>query len=376
MVFVLKQFDTSLLTFRYIDNGIKGRYCEIIDIYEEQRNLFPIGLKVTSDGILSWLKKRIIPKNREYVDVLLAKMGLSYRDTIEIIKLCKGLSLTDCYWIVEEDFDGTFSEYNLYENKFEKTLSLIAYTGYGSIKAKGFTSSPEFTTNGMLKKAWRIKHNKRILYKGGSSGAANTGKEPYSEFYAAQIAQTLGIDHIEYGLSKWKGSLCSTCEMFTSLDVSYVQIYDFVGNKPIYEVGEYLKLLGSEFYIAFLNMILLDCIICNEDRHYGNFGLLVDNKTNQPLCFVPLFDHGLSLFNYAMPDDFRELDTYAQTRMSSYHISFLELAKAFITSEQKTKLRKMIHFRFEKHPNYNLPSYRLKAIERFLQKRVMELLAI
>ena len=32
-----------------------------------------------------------------------------------------------------------------------------------------------------------------LLYKGGTSGFANTGKEPYSEFYAAQVAQAMGI---------------------------------------------------------------------------------------------------------------------------------------------------------------------------------------
>ena len=80
-------------------------------------------------------------------------MGLSHANTIGIINLCKGLSLTDCYWIVEEDFTDLFAEYNLYEIPFEKMLSLVAYTGYGSVKAQGF-SSPEFTTNGMLKKAW------------------------------------------------------------------------------------------------------------------------------------------------------------------------------------------------------------------------------
>ena len=62
----------------------------------------------------------------------------------------------------------------------------------------------------MLPKAWRRKEGKVLLYKGGTSGLANTGKEPYSEFYAAQVAEAMGIPHVTYGLSKWKGQLCST----------------------------------------------------------------------------------------------------------------------------------------------------------------------
>ncbi len=368
--FKLKHFDTDLISFKYIDEGIKGQRIDLISHNEEFKHLFPIGLALSGDGIMSWLKRRIIPKNREYVDALLSKMGLSHSDTIGIIKICKGLSLMDCYWVVDSDFNGKFADYNLYDNKFEKTLSLIAYTGYGSIKARGFTSSPEFTTNGMLKKAWRYKDDKITLYKGGTSGAANTGKEPYSEFYAAQIAKTMGLYHVNYGLSMWKKNLCSTCELFTSKEVSYVQIYDFIRPSSIYEVGEFLKSLGKQYYDDFTDMLIFDAVICNEDRHYGNFGLLVDAKTNKPIKFAPIFDNGISLFSSAMPDNFKNLDEYAKTRLSYYNISFLDIAKEYVDDKKKAKLRKLINFKFENHKTYKLKSIRLKAIEKFIANRV------
>lgn len=92
-------------------------------------------------------------------------MNLADNDLIGIINICKGLSLNDSYWVVEDGFDGKFDDYNLYDHEFLKALSLIAYTGYGSVKAKGFTSSPEFTTNGMLRKGWRKIKDKIYLYK-------------------------------------------------------------------------------------------------------------------------------------------------------------------------------------------------------------------
>ena len=367
--FTIKHFDTALITFSYIHEGLRGEKIEIIYQNENAKELFPVGLTVDNEGVLSWLKRRIIPKNRMYVDALLSKIGLNHNDTIGIIRICKGLSLNDCYWVVESNFDGKFADYNLYDNRFEKTLSLIAYTGYGSVKARGFTSSPEFTTNGMLKKAWRYKENTITLYKGGTSGAKNTGNEPYSEFYSAQVAKAMELDHIEYGLSMWKKNLCSTCALFTSKDVSYVQIYDFVRIKSIYEVGEFLKTLGEDFYEDFSDMLIFDAIICNEDRHYGNFGLLVDAKTNLPIKFAPIFDNGISLFNYAMADDIKHLDEYAKTRLSSYNISFIEIAREYMDKKKKEKLRKLLDFKFEKHKRYNLPSKRLLAVEKFIRER-------
>ena len=44
-------------------------------------------------------------------------------------------------------------------------------------------------------------------------------------------------------------------------------------------------------------MLLFDAVIYNTDRHLGNFGLLVDSKTNKIIRPAPIFDNGNSLFN-------------------------------------------------------------------------------
>jgi len=373
-MFCLKQYDTVLLSFEIIEDPLEGQKCRIHRIEKAHSDLLPIGMRRTDEGLMSWLRGRIIPKNREYVDALLAKSGLSHNDTKGILQVCRGLSLNDSYWVVEEGFTGKYADYNLYEHDFVKVLSLIAYTGYGTSRAKGFSSSPEFTTAGMLRKGWRRLGGKILLYKGGSSGAANTGNEPYSEFYAAQVAERMGIPHVPYGLSLWKKCICSTCELFCDIGHSFVPICRFLDNCTLRTVSEHLKSLGGSYYDSFADMLIFDALICNEDRHFGNFGLMVDNKTNQPYAFAPLFDHGLSLFNYAMPDDMKSLDEYAKTRSSAYGVPFDNIVREFITPRQKEQLRKMIGFRFEKHPAYNLPAERLKAIEKVLQNRVQAFL--
>jgi len=41
-------------------------------------------------------------------------------------------------------------------------------------------------------------------------------------------------------------------------------------------VRDYYKSLGEEFINALDDMLVLDAIICNVDRNFGNFGFLVD----------------------------------------------------------------------------------------------------
>lgn len=377
MLYELRQYDTLLLTFSLKRYELDKIIYTIEWINEEKRKLLPIGLETDSEGLAKWLKSRVIPKNREYVEQMLAHNGLNHNDIMGIINICKGLSLNDSYWIVEKGFEGKFVEYNLYDNKFARTLALIAYTGYGSNGKKDFTSTPEYTTNGMLKKCWRRVNGKIYLYKGGTSGAANTGNEPYSEYYSSQIADVMGLNHVSYNLSKWKGILCSKCELFTNIDTSFVPMYKFNQGSSLIEITNYLKSLGQEFYDEFVDMMIFDALICNTDRHLGNYGLLVDNKTNKPIRLAPIFDNGLSLFNYAMEKDLEDIDEYAKTRFPAYDaVSYEEIVEAFISKRQKMQLRKLINFKFKKHSRYNLSNERLKVIEEFLQRRINKFLEI
>lgn len=373
MSYILKQYDTPLIKFN-INKDAFGISTEILWVNEEKRNLLPLSLNKNLDNLSSWLRHRTIPSNRAFVENFLAKLGLNEKDTKGIIDICKGLSLNDSYWIVDENFKGTFANNNLYDNRFSQTLSLMAFTGYGSYVKSTFRSSPEFTTGGMLAKCWRRVNGKILLYKSGTQGFANSGKEPYSEYYAYQIAETMGLDFVKYNLSKWKGYLCSTCELFTDKNTSYIPVAYIVNGYNLKDILVYYKNLGEKYYNSLVSMLVFDAIICNTDRHLGNFGFLVDNKENKIIGTAPIFDNGLSLFCYAMEDDIENLDKYAETRTPALYENFVDVAKELITPIQQEQLKRLIGFKFKKHSRYNLDKNRLKAIENFIQKRVLELL--
>ena len=374
--YVLRLYDTDLLSFSLSEQGIEGLKAQIHSIDEEDRALFPLDLELTDDGLVKWLQRRVIPKNRAYVAEILKTYGLSVNDTKGIIDVCKGLSLNDSYWVVPQGFTGTFAQYNLYENRFSEILSLVAYTGIGQSDA-AFTTSPELTTNGMLPKAWRFIDGEGIyLYKGGTFGAANTGNEPYSEFYASQVAQAMGLDAVAYELENWKGILASRCKLFTDINTAYIPIGRIVREGGLKACLEYYRQLGPEAYEQIKSMLVFDAVIYNEDRHFGNFGVLRDNHTGKVTGAAPVFDNGMSLFNFAMPEDFQDLDSYAKTRGTAYGVSFESVCQEVMGPIQARQLRKLIGFTFHRHPRLNWPEYRLEAIERHLQKRVRQLLEL
>lgn len=375
-IYNLKLYNETLLTFSLEEKGLEGLKVQVRIVREDLKELLPLDLTPTSDGVLKWLQRRVIPKNRAFVDEILKSLGLSINNTKGIIDVCKGLSLNDSYWVVPQEFEGTFEEYNLYENRFSEVLSLVAYTGVNASN-RAFTTSPELTTQGMLRKAWRyIEDDGIYLYKGGTEGAANTGNEPYSEYYAYQIAKAMGLNAVPYDLENWKGILASKCKLFTDIDTAFIPISRVVKDGGIKACLDYYKTLSEDAYEELCSMLVFDAVIYNEDRHFGNFGILRDNYTGKVLGPAPIFDNGLSLFNFAMPDDFNNLSEYAKTRSTPYGVSFESICKEVLGKKQANQLRKLLGFKFQRHPSINLPEERLQAIEKHIEDRARELLSL
>lgn len=374
MNYEIRHFDTPVLQFS-ADDGAESNIKVLWTT--ENRKLLPLDLTDNSaEAVTSWIRHRTVPKNRAYVNSLLATMGLSPNRPLDIIKASKGLSLNDCYWVTEAGFDGSFEKFNLYENRFSRILGLIAFTGYGSDHPSGMTSSPEFTTNGMLPKCWR-REGVIKLYKGGTEGASNLGNEPYSEFYASEIAKLLEVNAISYTLSVWRDRLCSVCDIFTSKELSFVPIGRLVKTGGMKAVREFYAEQGEAFTRALNEMILFDAVIYNTDRHYGNFGVLVDSRTNQIVAPAPLFDHGNALFSMAGKDALESengMKKYAATLLPCVYDDFVTEAKAVMTHEDRNRLRKLLNFRLKRHSRYNLPLERLALIEKQVSLRTAELL--
>ena len=144
-------------------------------------------------------------------------------------------------------------------------------------------------------------------------------------------------------------------------------------------VAAYYEKLGEPFQKAFRDMLAFDAVICNVDRHFGNFGVMVDNRTNTIVSPAPLFDHGNSLFNFAGADawaDEAALEAYIETLYPSVYDDFLGTAKDALTPELREKLRHLLNFKFKKHSRYNLPEKRLRMMERQVQKWARILLNI
>lgn len=377
-MYYLKLYNKTLIRF----DMDKELNVSNIDILCEDIKLFPENLKeVNSDTIKHFILNKLIPKNRANLECFLSAVNIELDDFKAILDYSKGLSIIDAYWITRDD-GLRYEDFNLFDNDISNELSLSIFNGT-KVKVNNTVLSPEFTTNGAIPKCWIKKDDGYYLYKSstGYLGFANTGNEPYSEYYACQLLKELGIPYIDYDLEMYKDELVSVCKIFTSKDIAYVPIY-LVANIDDIDKA-YNWCLEHNLEEAFGDMILFDALIYNHDRHLGNFGIIKDNHTGDILGMAPIFDNGAGLLAYTSLSKFKDLaifeDYYKNNNdfnMSNYWIDFRDLVKKYCTNKQLDKLKKLDNFKFTKHPRYNLLEGRLEYLNILIDYRIKELMSL
>ena len=124
-------------------------------------------------------------------------------------------------------------------------------------------------------------------------------------------------------------------------------------------------------------MMLFDSIIANQDRHLGNWGVLVDNDTGEFLKVAPIFDNGFSLFYGASNADLQS--SHHADYKNSLRCKYLSLddqARLFVGKRHLPSLRKLLEFRFERHPKYNIAEETLQLMEAFVRERAQKTLVL
>lgn len=252
-----------------------------------------------------WFKGRNIPIWRDDLFYLLKRLDIKTAD--ELLMKSYALSLSDQYWIKPRKSKLKYKDVNFFENDFGYSDFLDITFSKSNIKRKINLMTPNNTTDGRLKKTWVIEGNKRMLIKGGYK---DNPIAPLNEYLASMICDVLGIKHVKYELDVINKKLVSKCEDFIDEDTELITAHsilkdDLTGNyKDIYE--KYIKILESngisDARDNLEDMILLDYLIMNVDRHLNNLGIIRDVNTLRWLRVAPIFDSGEAM-NIDMLDD-------------------------------------------------------------------------
>lgn len=279
-----------------------GKILKILENFNPEFRPFQVKFnkkqnKIEKSSFEAFLKNRRIPDTRQDKDRLLDSLG--GKSLYDLSLAYYGLSLSDQYWIKPKGDTAEWKDINFFQNEFSEDMGLFMF---GENNNSSFSlKTPNNTLEGWLKKTWMIKEGKIVLVKGSSEPYF---QEAYNEKIAYEIAKELGIKHIKYEVQDVGGKPCSVCENFINENTELVPINAIIASsqKPnhisMYEfvIGELEKLGIVDARDRINEMLYLDYVIFNEDRHFNNFGFIRDVESLKIQGMAPIYDSGTSLF--------------------------------------------------------------------------------
>lgn len=167
--------------------------------------------------------------------------------------------------------------------------------------------------------------------------------ESYAEVLASKIESILGFNHVTYRLCEVEIDGCIktiACESVDfkkpgQLDISFGKLM-LAGKIPkLYynDTSSYNTLIvsmrqfGVDIKTYINSIIFLDSLILNDDRHYGNFGVIINNH-KKSVHSQPIFDNGNSLFCHKHIGDIPYSDDLIQyLKCKPFSISFNDQLK-------------------------------------------------
>lgn len=340
----------------------------------------PVGVAIkrsTVDrrALNEWWQDRSIPASRSGVREALETLHVA--DTRVLLMRCFGLSLSDQYWIRPMDSGMEWESVNFFDNAFSDDIGDVLFGSRQKNKEIHF-GSPDSSSDGNLKKRWKIINGKRYLLKGGSNPFR---QQPFNEVIATKIMDRLGIPHIPYTVTWIEDLPYSVCEDFITNTTDLIPAWRIIQTqKKANDTSSYqhfvkcAERLGIPNVVPFLDrMIVFDYIIANEDRHFNNFGAIRNAETLEWLGMAPIYDSGSSLGYDKVAPEIRSEQNITCKPFKNHHEEQLKLVSDFswIDFDRLSDVRAVIvsELSADKAQDY-MDERRIEAIAATVERRI------
>jgi len=201
----------------------------------------------------------------------------------EIVIRARAVSITDSYWLKWEKENITYSDVR---DRLSDGLNAVAlYGNIDEIDFKDTDLTPELTNIGSFEKCWKLIDNEWYMIKKGSY------KENFAEVLVSNIAINLGFDAVKYEAID-AGRLVRCKDFTNNAKVDFEPMFNFV--RDYWEMDDSVNIIKELGLINdFLDIIFIDALCYNIDRHTFNFGVL--RKDGDIIGLAPNFDNNLAL---------------------------------------------------------------------------------
>ena len=254
-----------------------------------------------------WCSSRVLTLDRKYAKEILssigAKQAVTDRDRAAITISYHGLSLTDVYWIKLNRENVSFDDLSLFRHSLSGAFANVSLNGRSLTVQNAELLKPgdaagDISTQGVAPKAWIREDGSFFLLKNGDE------RDVMAELLASKIARCFRAESVAYEPSTFEGKPVSRSRIITSEEESLIPMEAVDVYCVNYELDRDAFVLKKDAY-SYHMMNLIDYLVGNTDRHWGNWGFLVNNDTNKLEKLYPLMDFNKSFLSYDTIDGAR-----------------------------------------------------------------------
>lgn len=363
ITYELMNKDTPLLLFS-VDPLTEG-----IEQIARLSGTLPIGF----EGMADFLHGRRAPSNRSHIrDILRACKASTLVGYLDVVH---GLSVTDTFWTRRQGSDLSWGRVSIFANGFDRVVERIAFEG-GLFGEELSSPSPEASLGGSFAKCVCRRGGELCIMKGPMEQRVGESWAPWSEVMACQVAEALSLNHVRYELhwhrSSRDGSLVPTsvCPLFTSESVGFASARRWM-RSPFLSYGE---ILGRYENIGegerFREMVVLDALTMNTDRHMGNHGIVFDTRTLRPLGMAPIFDNNMAFMQGFSWDGTCDAYEEARARLTpAIGADFNDIADHAMTADMRRRVHDLGDFEFDRAALAGMPGERIDAMEGIVRRQ-------
>lgn len=266
------------------------------ELFPLKLGLLPLYLQRNGD-LVEWLESRAIDRHRANARLLKRVLRLTNADDAEVSMRVNGATITDTYWVLQDGEEFTYESVRFCQNEFDQLALLGDLDSFNRANQPGFLDSrtPELTNIGSFEKCWRLEDGHWWLYKQGNQ------QEIFSELFIYELGKLLGFEMAH--CVAWEKGIKSR-DFTDAANLNYEPARSLVGDEVDY-VFNYnrIKELKPAMAKAYLDILFLDTICFNMDRHTENYGFLRDSQTGEFLRMAPNFDNNIALISRGYPLD-------------------------------------------------------------------------
>lgn len=302
--------------------------------------LLPLFLQRISD-LNMWLETRAIDSHRANSRLLKKALRLADRDDISTVIQVNAATITDNYWVKPIDSSLTYEDVKFEDDYFSNLALKGNYDSFNKVANSKRSKTPELTNIGSFEKCWKLRDGKWWMYK-----TANHD-ELFSELFISKLGKLLGMNMAVY--ERGNGYI-KTLDFTDNASVNFEPASSFMGDNEEYmDVISKLTEICPAAIPDYVNMIFLDTIVANPDRHTNNFGLLRDVNNGNFIGLAPNFDNNMALISRGYPSKPKQNDLLIKlfNEMLDNHPEY----SSFIPSITEADVRKCIdslHMRVKK----------------------------